>query len=160
MNTFLVLVTLLTIVHLNEAVVQDLSGSYSFENCVCTVLRCLKPSPYQLNQSPNGNFTIYYGSCRAAALGRTTSFNNGRSTLVSMHWLPGMDFNTSCTGTWMPTRRFIHLRCGDQIRYCSAQLKQINSNVHCGRNSSASFGVLWRMNICLLFLLLIEKVNH
>ena len=59
MNTFFFLVTFLTTAHLNGAAVQDLSGSYSFENCVCTVLRCLKPSPYQVNQSPNGHFTIY-----------------------------------------------------------------------------------------------------
>ncbi|CAF2790781.1 unnamed protein product [Rotaria sp. Silwood2] len=151
--------------HFSEATIQDLSGSYDFENCACTVLRCLEKSIYRFNQSQNGDFTIYYKFNIEAAHGRAISINNGQQTQVSMRWLPGMDFDTVCNGTWIPTRRLIELKCGDQQRYCTGQFKCRYNSGPCAKNSSTSIFIqymnsLSKIIISLLLLIFIEQINQ
>ncbi len=162
MKIFLYFIILL-LTNFNEAAVKDLSGLYNFQDCSCTVLRCLEPYYYEIKQAQNGNFVIYYRVTIVAALGKTTSINNEQQTQVSMNWLPGMDFDTSCTRLWVPKKRSIELKCGDQYRYCTAQLKCRDNNGVCATNSSTSLnkqyiGTVWKIIISLLFLslLLIE----
>ncbi|CAF1076412.1 unnamed protein product [Rotaria sordida] len=164
MNIFF-FILIFIIKHFSEATIQDLSGSYDFENCACTVLRCLEKSSYRFNQSQYGDFTIYYKFNIEAAYGKTISINNGQQTQIFMKWLPGMDFDTTCTGTWIPTRRLIELKCGDQYRYCTGQFKCRNNSGPCAKNSSTSLVIqyintLSKIIICLLLLLFIEQINH
>jgi len=164
MKIFLYLIVFL-LTNFNEGAVTDLSGLYNFQECSCTVLRCLEPFYYQINQKQNRDFEIYYRVTVLAALGKTT-INNKGETQVSMYWLPGMDFNTNCTGLWVPTKRSIELKCGDQHQYCTAQLTCRNNNGVCATNTSVSLnnqyiGTVWKIIISLLFLsfLSIEKIN-
>ncbi len=150
----------------NEAVVRDLSGTYDFQDCSCTVLRCLESSFYQITQTQNGDFTIYYTSNIIAGLGQTTSINDGQQTQVSIRWLPGMDFDTTCTGLWVPTKRSIDLKCGDQYRYCTGQLKCRQNSGSCAKNGSTSLNsqyieTIWKTIISLLFLsLFLIETRH
>jgi len=164
MKIFLYFIIFL-LTNFNEGAVTDLSGLYNFQECSCTVLRCLEPFYYRINQNQTGDFVIYYLVTVPAALGKTTINNKGQ-TQVSMNWLPGMNFNTNCTGLWVPTKRSIELKCGDQYRYCTAQLTCRSNNGVCATNTSMSLnnqyiGTVWKIIISLLFLsfLSIEKIN-
>lgn len=138
MNSLFVFVLTLLTANVTVAAVRDLSGLYDFLDCSCTTLRCLEPSFYRLIQTANGAFTINYQGNRLAAYGNVTEINNGRQTRVSMRWLPGMDFNTNCTAAWVPNRRSMDLRCGDQYRYCTAQFKCRDQSGPCALRSSAA----------------------
>jgi hypothetical protein len=157
---FLFILLILISTYLIEASVRDLSGSYDFENCSCTVLRCLEPYLYRLNQTQNGDFIINLFFNIPAARGKTTSIGNGQQTQLFMQWLPGMDFDTNCTGLWMPKTRSIDLKCGDQYRYCTAQLKCRDNGESCAKNSSFSLNACWKVIMGLIFLLLIKKINY
>jgi hypothetical protein len=163
MNSFFFLIIFLT-TNANIAALTDLSGVYDFQDCSCTVLRCLEPSPYQINQNQNGDFTITY-SVNIAARGKITTVNNGQQTQLSMQWLPGMDFDTNCTGRWIPTKRSIDLECGDQYRYCTGQFKCRENSGPCAKNSSTALSIqycsaFWKMIFITIFLRVIKTINH
>jgi hypothetical protein len=164
MNILFAGIILLT-VNFNEAILRDLSGSYNIENCSCTVLRCLAPYLYQFNQTKNGDLLIHIFSNTLAARGKTISINNGQQTQISIQWLPGMDFDTNCTGLWMPATRSIELRCGDQYRYCSGQFQCRQNSGPCANNSSTTLYVqyinaLGKLIISSFFLLLFKKISY
>jgi hypothetical protein len=164
MKIFLVFIFFL-IINFNEAVIRDLSGLYDFEDCSCTVLRCLERSFYRINQNEDGDFIIYYRDSVVAAWGKTISINNGRQTQVSIRWLPGMDFDTNCTGIWIPSKRSIDLKCGDQYRYCTGQPKCRNNSGPCATNNSISLNIqyiknLWKIIISLSLLFLLIDSNN
>jgi len=164
MNSFFFLIIFLT-TNGYVAALTDLSGVYDFQDCSCTVLRCLERSLYQINQTQNGDFTINYLFNILAARGKITTVNNGQQTQLSMQWLPGMDFDTNCTGIWIPTKRSIDLKCGDQYRYCTGQFKCRENSGPCAKNSSTALSIqycsaLWKMIFITIFLRIIKTINH
>ncbi|UJR34252.1 hypothetical protein I4U23_021656 [Adineta vaga] len=135
MNFFVIFLLTVNVI---LAIPQDLSGSYHFLHCSCTVLRCLEVSPYRLYQSANGDMTINYQSNKLAAFGKITTINNGQQTQISMRWIPGMDFDTNCTGLWIPKQRSFDLKCGDQQRYCTAHFQCQSNSGPCATTTTTS----------------------
>ena len=133
------------------ASLQDFTGSYNFDNCSCTVLRCLSPSSYQLNQSQNGDVIVRYLTQRAAS-GKAVSMDNGKRTQLSIRWEPGMDFDTNCTGLWIPEKRFVDLKCGGLNQYCTARLQCLDKSGPCAISTSAAGhrqSISWSSNVFL-----------
>ncbi|CAF1140250.1 unnamed protein product [Adineta steineri] len=152
-----------TKINVNTAAIQDLSGFYNFTNCACTVLRCLEPSFYEINQNQNGDLAVTYLYTTLVARGKATLVNNGQQTQVSLQWSQ-TDFYTNCTGTWIPTKRTIDLKCGDQFRYCTGQLQCRGNSGACAKNNSMTLNIhyvssFWKMIISTIFLLLIKNIN-
>ena len=144
--------------------IQDLTGSYNFDNCSCTVLRCLSPSSYQINQTQNGDVIVRYLNQRAAS-GKAISMDNGRRTQLSIRWEPGMDFDTNCTGLWIPEKKFIDLKCGGLTQYCTGRLQCLDKSGPCAMSTSSACrhqSVSWLSNVFLsvLFVLMTEKLSR
>lgn len=164
MNRFLLaILSLATNVIL--AAQQDFSGSYHFLRCSCTVLRCLEPSPYQMYHSPTGHMTVNYRSSVLAAYGQITPIENGRQTQISMQWTPGMDFDTNCTGLWIPTKRMFDLKCRNQQRYCTAQLECQKNSGPCFTNASNAFNshlkhIFTKIIVGVIFVCLTQKFMY
>ena len=136
MNIFLLILIVWTRLVIVTSI-QDLTGSYNFDNCSCTVLRCLSPSSYQLNQSQNGDVIVRYLNQRAAS-GKAVSVDNGRRTQLFIRWEPGMDFDTNCTGLWISEKRFVDLKCGGVNQYCTGRLQCLEKSGPCTMSTSAA----------------------
>lgn len=132
---------------------RDLSGSYTLEDCSCTVLQCPPRFLYQFTQNVNGDLSVTYLTYRAAQ-GKVTTFDISGRTELTLQWLPGMDFDTTCTGVSLVNQRSIDLKCGDQLRFCSGRFQLIKTNraLPLGFSPSVIF-------VFFLFIL-IEKINE
>ena len=137
----------------SSGALRDLSGSYTLEDCSCTVLQCPPRSSYQFTQNVHGDLSVTYLTYRAAQ-GKVTTFDNSGRTELTLQWLPGMDFDTTCTGFALINQRSIELRCGDQLRFCSGRFQQIKTN--------RAFPLGFSPVVIFVFFLfvLIEKINE
>jgi hypothetical protein len=149
-------ISLLTI-HFSKGIVRDLSGLYNLDSCSCTVLRCLPSYIYEFNQSQNGELRIYIHSNILAGRGQTISINNGQELHLFIEWLPGMDFDTNCTGHWLPLKKSIEFKCGNQNRYCTGQFSCRQNSGPCDKNNANALYIntLQKIIISSIFLLLI-----
>ncbi|CAF1627500.1 unnamed protein product [Adineta ricciae] len=112
--------------------------------------------------SPTGHMTINYRSNILAAYGQITPVENGRQTQISMQWIPGMDFDTNCTGLWIQTKGMFDLKCGNQQQYCTAQFECQKNSGPCFTNASNTFSshfkpILIKIVVGIVFLRLIQK---
>ena len=105
----------------------QLSGSYTFDGCSCTVLQCPPRFSYEFSEPVAGDLRVTYRTYLAAQ-GKVLRYENGRRLEVTLQWLPGMDFDTACTGVVTNNQRSIELRCGDQLRGCSGRFQLLESN--------------------------------